>query len=58
MARCTCTSALNVTLEPNCLAFNAGTHHELIRLSYEDLARLVKPNVAQFSTSEEPALRL
>jgi|GEM_PF-2061023 len=33
------------------IAFNAGTHHELIRLSYEDFARLVKPNVAQFSTN-------
>ncbi|MBZ5678420.1 MAG: YbaK/EbsC family protein [Acidobacteriia bacterium] len=40
------------------IAFNAGTHQELIRLSYEDFARLVKPNVAQFSTTEEAALRL
>ena len=40
------------------IAFNAGTHHELIRLSYEDFARLVQPKVAQFSTTEEAALRL
>jgi Ala-tRNA(Pro) deacylase len=32
------------------IAFNAGTHHELIRL--------VQPKVARFSTAEEPALRL
>ena len=40
------------------IAFNAGTHHELIRLSYEDFARLVQPKVAKFSTTEEAALRL
>jgi Ala-tRNA(Pro) deacylase len=40
------------------IAFNAGTHHELIRLSYEDFARLVQPKVAKFSTAEEAALRL
>ena len=39
------------------IAFNAGTHHELIRLSYEDFARLVQPKVAKFSTTAE-ALRL
>ena len=33
------------------IAFNAGTHHELIRLSYEDFARLVRPKVAKFSWS-------
>jgi Ala-tRNA(Pro) deacylase len=27
------------------IAFNAGTHKELIRLSYEDFARLVQPKV-------------
>ena len=31
------------------IAFNAGTHHELIRLSYEDFARLVNPVVACFA---------
>ena len=40
------------------IAFNAGTHHELIRLSYEDFARLVQPKVAKFSTTAEAALRL
>ncbi len=40
------------------IAFNAGTHHELIRLSYDDFARLVQPTVAPFSTKAEAALRL
>jgi Ala-tRNA(Pro) deacylase len=40
------------------IAFNAGTHHELIRLSYEDFARLVQPKVAKFSTAVEDALRV
>ena len=40
------------------IVFNAGTHHELIRLSYGDFAKLVKPIVANFSTTEELALRL
>jgi Ala-tRNA(Pro) deacylase len=39
------------------IAFNAGTHRDLIRLSYEDFAKLVQPKVAQFSTMAEPALR-
>lgn len=29
------------------IAFNAGTHRELIRLSWEDFNRLVEPNVVQ-----------
>jgi len=39
------------------IAFNAGTHRDLIRLSYEDFAKLVQPKVSQFSTMAEPALR-
>jgi len=31
------------------IAFNAGTHKELIRLSYEDFARLVQPTVVVFA---------
>ncbi len=31
------------------IAFNAGSHSELIRMSYGDFARLVKPIVVQFS---------
>jgi Ala-tRNA(Pro) deacylase len=31
------------------IAFNAGTHTELIRLSYADYERLVKPRVLMFS---------
>ena len=31
------------------IAFNAGSHTELIRLSYEDYERLVKPRIFKFS---------
>jgi Ala-tRNA(Pro) deacylase len=31
------------------IAFNAGSHSELIRMSYEDFERLVRPTVAKFS---------
>jgi Ala-tRNA(Pro) deacylase len=31
------------------IAFNAGTHKQLVRLSYEDFARLVQPTVLRFS---------
>jgi Ala-tRNA(Pro) deacylase len=31
------------------IAFNAGSHSEIIRLSYEDFARLVHPKVFRFS---------
>lgn len=31
------------------IAFNAGTHRELIRLSYDDFERLVHPKVASFA---------
>ncbi|MDO9615086.1 MAG: YbaK/EbsC family protein, partial [Bacteroidota bacterium] len=31
------------------IAFNAGTHTELIKLSYADYKRLVKPRVFKFS---------
>ncbi len=31
------------------IAFNAGTHTELIRMSYSDFDRLVKPKVLEFS---------
>jgi Ala-tRNA(Pro) deacylase len=32
------------------IAFNAGTHAELIQLAYADFARLVNPKLARFST--------
>ena len=32
------------------IAFNAGTHKELIQLSYEDFARLVHPKILRFSS--------
>ncbi len=34
------------------IAFNAGTHRELIRLPYADFVRLVKPTVLRFSVHE------
>ncbi len=33
------------------IAFNAGSHTELIKLAYRDFDRLVKPNAAKFSAS-------
>ncbi len=33
------------------IAFNAGSHTELIRLSYEDFERLVQPRVLEFATT-------
>jgi Ala-tRNA(Pro) deacylase len=32
------------------IAFNAGSHSELIRLAYKDFERLVKPKIANFSS--------
>ncbi len=32
------------------IAFNAGTHVELIQMHYADYARLVKPKIAKFSS--------
>jgi len=46
------------------IAFNAGTHFELIRMDYLDFNRLVEPEVMEFSTrhsgsfDREPALVL
>ncbi len=31
------------------IAFNAGTHRELVRMKYKDYERLVKPRVLKFS---------
>ena len=33
------------------IAFNAGSHRELIRLAYEDFARLVRPTILKFSSA-------
>jgi Ala-tRNA(Pro) deacylase len=32
------------------IAFNAGSHEEVIKLAYRDFERLVKPNVMSFTT--------
>jgi Ala-tRNA(Pro) deacylase len=34
------------------IVFNAGTHHDAIRLRYADFARLVKPVVAAFAPKD------
>lgn len=31
------------------IVFNAGTHHDAVRMSYEDFARLAKPRVCSFA---------
>lgn len=36
------------------IVFNAGTHTELIQLSYRDFERLVKPKIMHFSTAKKP----
>jgi Ala-tRNA(Pro) deacylase len=38
-------------VEDDEIAFNAGSHTELIRLSYKDFSRLVKPKVVRFSAA-------
>ncbi len=35
------------------IAFNAGSHTELVKLAYEDFARLVKPKVVHFAAGKE-----
>jgi len=32
------------------IAFNAGSHNEIIKLSYQDYMRLVQPKIARFTT--------
>ena len=39
------------------IAFNAGSHDEVIRLAYEDFARLVQPQILRFATLAERAPR-
>jgi Ala-tRNA(Pro) deacylase len=36
------------------IAFNAGTHKELVRLSYQDFERLVAPKVLPFGVQKRP----
>ena len=40
------------------IAFNAGSHDELLRLAYSDFARVVRPKVLRFATSAERAPRV
>ena len=37
------------------IAFNAGSHLELIKLAYKDFERLVKPRIGKYTTSTVPA---
>jgi Ala-tRNA(Pro) deacylase len=34
------------------IAFNAGSHTELIRMAYEDFVRLVKPKIVRLAFGE------
>ena len=34
------------------IAFNAGSHSELVRLAYDDFVRLVQPQVTHLTTRE------
>jgi Ala-tRNA(Pro) deacylase len=40
------------------IAFNAGSHDEVMRVAYEDFARLVQPKVLSFATTAERAPRI
>jgi Ala-tRNA(Pro) deacylase len=42
----------NLLAEDEEIAFNAGSHTELIRLAYKDFERLVKPKVARIAYGE------
>ena len=39
-----------VTIRHEEIAFNAGTHTEIIKMTYRDFDRLVKPKVIDVST--------
>jgi Ala-tRNA(Pro) deacylase len=39
------------------IAFNAGSHTELIRLGYDDFERLVRPTVAEITVERSSAFR-
>ncbi len=41
--------AADVLAEDENIAFNAGSHTELVKLAYRDFERLVKPKVAAFA---------
>ena len=40
----------SVLAEDEMIAFSAGTHRQLVQLSYDDFERLVKPQVLDFTT--------
>ena len=45
-----CTAAAKLA-EDDEIAFNAGSHTELIKLGYKDFERLVNPTVVRFSAA-------
>jgi Ala-tRNA(Pro) deacylase len=40
--------------EEHDIAFNAGSHRELVKISYDDFKKLVKPEVFALSIKEQP----
>lgn len=36
------------------IMFNAGSHRELVKISYEDFHKMVKPQIAAFSVKDTP----
>ena len=40
------------------IAFSAGSHHELIRLSFDDFVKVVRPRIATFAPAMPAAARL
>jgi Ala-tRNA(Pro) deacylase len=40
--------------EDDQIAFNAGSHAELIQVSYQDFERLVRPVVAEIAYARQP----
>lgn len=44
-----------VLAEDEEIAFNAGTHTELVKLAYADFERLVRPKVVEFAALPQPA---
>jgi Ala-tRNA(Pro) deacylase len=45
----------NLLTVDRAIVFEAGNHHEAVKLAYRDFARLVRPRVADFAASLETA---
>ena len=44
--------AAETLVEDEEIAFNAGTHKELVKMAYKDFEKLVRPKVMKFSAVE------